>query len=265
MTRLVDLTRVLDPADLERMPAPVRAWSTNLVPSVDPIRPDGEGAHVMATIFGCEPSQLPDGEGWGDERFSGTTHLGTHVDAPLHYGSRCEGKPARTIGDIDIGELFVEGMVLDLRGHCEPDEGISTEALESARAGNGAPVPRDGAVLLRTGQEAFGIADGGFYRYPGMTRDGTLLLAEWGAKVLGTDALGWDRPFPVMARAFRESGDPGEIWDGHFAGRDREVFIVQQLSNLAALPTSGFEVAFFPLRLAGCSAAPARVVAFVRD
>jgi hypothetical protein len=44
---------------------------------------------------------------------------------------------------------------------------------------------------------------------------------------LGTDALGWDRPFGVMGRAFRETGDRGEIRDGHFAGRDREVFIVQ--------------------------------------
>jgi kynurenine formamidase len=96
-----------------------------------------------------------------------------------------------------------------------------------------------------------------------MTRAGTLFLAELGAKVLGTDALGWDRPFAVMRRAFRESGDPAQIWDGHFAGRDREVFIVQQLANLASLPPHGFKVGFFPLKLAHCSAAPARVVAFL--
>jgi kynurenine formamidase len=38
---------------------------------------------------------------------------------------------------------------------------------------------------------------------------------------------------------------------------------VQQLVGLAALPPSGFTVGFFPIKLAGCSAAPARVVAFV--
>jgi kynurenine formamidase len=81
--------------------------------------------------------------------------------------------------------------------------------------------------------------------------------------VLGTDAVGWDRPFLAMRQAFSATGDPGEIWDGHFAGREREVFIVQQLDNLAALPPSGFQVGFFPLRLAGYSAAPARVVALV--
>jgi len=84
-----------------------------------------------------------------------------------------------------------------------------------------------------------------------------------GAKVLGTDAVGWDRPFAVMRKAFHETGDATQIWDGHFAGREREVFIVQQLTNLESLPAHGFKVGFFPMKLAHCSAAPARVVAFL--
>lgn len=260
--KLVDLTRLLDAADLERLPERYRGWSGNLVPNVEPIRPWGEGAQVMCAIFGCERHQLPNGEGWGDERLRITTHTGTHVDAPLHYGSTSEGRPARTISDIALEELFVDAVVLDLRGS-PPSQGISVPALEAAIAAMGAPVPKGGAVLIRTGQEAFALSDDGFFRYPGMTREGTLFLAGLGAKVLGTDALGWDRPFPAMRRAFEATGDPAEIWDGHFAGREREVFIVQQLSNLAALPPSGFKVGFFPLRLHGCSAAPARVVAFV--
>jgi len=260
--RLVDLTRRLDPADLERIPETYRGWSRNLVPQVEPIHPWGEGARIMCGIFGCQQHQLPGGEGWGDERLSFTSHLGTHVDAPLHYGSTSEGAPARTISDIALEELYVDALVLDLRGSA-PGAGITVAALQSALAATGALVPSGGAVLIRTGQEAYDLSDPRFFNYPGMTRDGTLFLADLGAKVLGTDALGWDRPFPVMRAAFQASGDPGEIWDGHFAGRDREVLIVQQMANLAALPASGFRVGFFPLLLQGCSAAPARVVAFL--
>lgn len=263
MTRLVDLTRLLDPDDLERMQERTRGWATNIVPNIEPVRPAHEGAAVMAAIFGCEPGQLPDGEGWGDERLTATTHMGRHVDAPLHYGSQCEGRPARTIGDLSLDELFVEAIVLDLRDRCEPGKGIEVAALDAALSETGVEIPSAGAVLIRTGQERYTVADLEFFNYPGMTRAGTLWLAERGAKILGTDALGWDRPFHVMARAFRETGDPTEIWDGHFAGRDREVFIVQQMAHLDQLPSSGFRVGFFPLRLAGCSAAPARVVAFV--
>lgn len=51
--------------------------------------------------------------------------MGTHVDAPLHYGSMCEGKPARTISDISLDELYVDGLVLDVRGKVKGGEGIS--------------------------------------------------------------------------------------------------------------------------------------------
>jgi kynurenine formamidase len=261
--KLVDLTRRLDAADLERLPEAARAGASVLVPTIDPIRPKDRGADIMCALFGCTRDDLPDGEGWGDESLQCSTHLGTHVDAPLHYGSTCEGKPARTITDIDLSELHCEGVVLDLRERCTPGEGIPLDALRAALDEvGGAPGP-GAAALLRTNQERFELSDPAFFNYPGMTREGTLFLAESGFKVLGTDAVGWDRPFLAMRQAFAETGDKAEIWDGHFAGRDREVFIVQQLDNLKALPPRGFKVGFFPMKLAGCSAAPARVVAFV--
>ena len=39
-----------------------------------------------------------------------------------------------------------------------------------------------------------------WYAYPGMSRAGTLFLSGLGAKVLGTDAVGWDRPFADLTR-----------------------------------------------------------------
>lgn len=245
------------------MPEPARVAASVLVPKVAHVAPAEQGAEIMCAIFHCRREDLPDGEGWGDERLELSSHLGTHVDAPLHYGSTCEGRPARTIDEIELDELYCDGVVLDLRPYVEPGKGVAVEALRAAIEANGADIGPGTAVLLRTGQERYGLADPEFYAYPGMTRAGTLALAELGAKVLGTDAAGWDRPFLEMRRAFLASGDPSEIWDGHFAGREREVLIVQQLVNLAALPPAGFKVGFFPLKLARCSASPARVVAFV--
>ncbi len=109
--QLVDLTRKLDPNDIDLLPERLRRFSGNIVPEVHHVRPADEGAEVMCRIFGCTRDDLPDGEGWGDERLTITTHLGTHVDAPLHYGSTCEGRPARTIDQIGLDELFVECVV----------------------------------------------------------------------------------------------------------------------------------------------------------
>jgi kynurenine formamidase len=261
--QLIDLTRTLDSTDFDRLPEKVKPSASVLVPQVEYYKPAEKGADVMCELFACERKHLPDGEGWGEERLRINSHIGTHVDAPLHYGSTCEGKPARTIEAIALDELFCDALVLDLRGAAKPGEGFSVDALRRALAANGGTITRGCAVLLRTGQEAYGVRDEAWYDYPGMTREGTLFLAEAGAKVLGTDAVGWDRPFAVMRRAFRNTADPAQIWDGHFAGRTREVFIVQQLVNLQSLPANGFKVGFFPIKLAHCSAAPARVVAFI--
>ena len=263
---LIDLTRTLNPADRTRLPAAVAPLARVLVPEIIYVHPAEEGRHEFAAALQCSVADLPDGEGWGAEMLSGfSSHLGTHVDAPLHYGSTCEGRPARTITDIALDELYCDAIVLDLRGRCDPAEPITVDALADAYAATGATASAGCAMLLRTGQECFDLADEGFYTYPGMSRASTLYLAELGAKVLGTDAAGWDLPFPVMAEAFRASGDRSVLWDGHRAGREREVFIVQQLTNLALLPASGFKVGFFPIKLASASAAPARVVAFLDD
>jgi kynurenine formamidase len=113
------------------------------------------------------------------------------------------------------------------------------------------------------GQERYTMTDPEYFMQPGMSRASTLHLTSHGATILGTDAVGWDLPFGVMARKFKETGDKSVLWDGHKAIVEKEAFIVQQMTNLGALPLSGFMVGFFPMKLARCSAAPARVVAFV--
>lgn len=261
--KLVDLTRPLDAADMDRLPPFMKGRHGVIVPEIEFHHPAGKGADAVCAVFGCTREDLPDGEGWGAESLHFNSHIGTHVDAPLHYGSKCEGKPARTISDIALDELFVDGFVLDLRDKAAPGEAIAVDVLKTAIQENGAEITRGAAVMLRTGQERFEVSDAGFYAYPGMSREGTLYLASTGAKILGTDALGWDRPFPVIRRTFQETKDRSTIWDGHFAGRDKEVFIVQQMYGLEQLPPHGFKVGFFPMRLVKCSAAPARVVAFL--
>jgi kynurenine formamidase len=263
---IIDLTRTLDPHDAERLPPGFEAAAAVLFPVIEYVSPADRGRDEMCAIFGCTPDDLPGGEGWGNEHITrGGSHLGTHVDAPLHYGSTCEGRPARTITDLTLDELVRPGVVLDLRDSAVPGEAIPVAALDAALMRLGGDLPPMPAILLRTGQEAYDVDDPRFFEYPGMSREGTLRLATTGAKVLGTDALGWDRPFGAMVRDFRATGERRHLWDGHFAGREREVFIVQQLTNLAALPPAGFEVGCFPIKLARASAAPARVVAFVSD
>jgi kynurenine formamidase len=264
MPQLIDLTRPIDTKNRDLVAPELRPLANVFGPKIQFNRPEEIGRERMCAIFGCSGEDLPDGEGWGEEVLSDmNTHCSTHVDAPYHSGNTIEGKPARKIHEIDVQELFCPGMVLDMQPYAKPGEAFTIEELQAAIDTVGRPIEDGDAVMLRTGQERYTMQDPEFWTYPGMSRDGTVFLTGQGARVLGTDAPGWDRPFPVMKRRFEETGDGKVIWDGHFAVREKEAFIVQQLDNLAALPPTGYMVAFFPIRLVGTSAAPARVVAFL--
>ena len=88
-------------------------------------------------------------------------------------------------------------------------------------------------------------------------------LYEQGVRVMGIDAWGWDAPLYMQAERAKESGEKGVFWAAHQV--DLPYSQIERLFNLGALPPEGFQVACFPLRIVGASAAPARVVAIVDD
>lgn len=265
MTRLIDLTKTLDSDDRAKLPPHLASVAAVVAPAIEYLHPAGQkGRDEFCRYLGCHHGDLVDGEGWGNEVLTDlSSHCGTHVDAPLHSGSRIAGAPARTITDIALDELYRPGLVLDVRPWAKSAEEITVEMLDAALAATGCRIDTGNAVLIRTGQERYSMTDPEYYMQPGMSRASTLHLTNQGATILGTDAAGWDLPFGVMARKFKETGDNSVLWDGHKAIVQKEAFIVQQMTNLGALPLSGFMVGFFPIKLARCSAAPARVVAFV--
>ncbi|WP_329395604.1 cyclase family protein [Streptomyces melanogenes] len=266
MSRIVDLTSPLDPHDLDLVPPDMPDLALVIAPKIDYHTHDAWGREFMVASFGCDPDDLPAREGpAGEVMHEISTHCGTHVDAPLHSGRLCEGRPSRTISDISLDELYRPGMVLDVRPWAKPGEAIPVEALEQAVKANGRDIQDGDAILIRTGQERYRLGEPEYFDYPGMSGAGTRYLTGRGATILGTDAIGWDRPIPRMRRAFQETGDAGHIWDGHYAIQDKEALIVQQLVNLGALPPTGFMVGFFPLKLTGTSASPTRAVAFLPE
>jgi kynurenine formamidase len=262
MTRLIDLTRSLGNVDKAEFPPQILPLLRILAPRIQ-YTDHQMGANVMKLLFNCTPEDLPAGEGWAEEDISMSSHLGTHVDAPWHYGSTCEGKTARTIDQIALDELYCPAVVLDMTDKKGTGAAITVDDLKKRLGIVNYQIQPGDAVLIRTDHDKYALNDPVRYNYPGMTRESTLWLAEQGATIGGTDATGWDRPFHVMIENFQRTKDKNFVWDAHFACRDKELIVVQQLANLDQLPPHGFRVGFFPLKLEKCSSAPARVVAFV--
>jgi kynurenine formamidase len=262
MTKLVDLTRPLKMLDKEKFPQVLSPLYRIISPEIEFVG-HAQGAKIMGQFFGCTEKDLPEGEGWAEDNLSISSHLGTHVDAPWHYGSKCGGAPAKTIEQIPLEDLYCDAVVLNMTAKKLTGQAITIEDLQRALDVVSYEIKDGDAVLIRTDHDKFDLLDPARYAYPGMTRESTLWLIEQGAKIGGTDGFGWDRPFTVMLQDFQATKDKYKIWDAHYAARESEFYIVQQLANLDKLPPHGFKVAFFPIPFVGASAAQTRAVAFV--
>jgi len=226
-------------------------------------------APAMAEYMGVRVDQLPGGEYAAVERVNISTHNGTHLDAPYHFHPTMDHalgapKPAATIDQIPLEWCFQPGVKLDFRHF--PDGYVATAAdveQELARIGHTLSPLEIVVVNTRAGAR-YGqpdYVDSGC----GMGRDATLYLTERGIRVTGIDGWSWDAPFSFTAQRYAQDHDPTIIWEGHKAGRDIGYCHLEKLHNLETLPSAGFTVACFPVKVKGGSAGWTRAVAILDD
>ena len=210
-----------------------------------------------------KPSDLPDEEFLSLEMVYCSVHTGTHVDAPFHFGTRCEGKESKKIDDLPLDWFYGDGVVLDLT-HKKAAEAITRKDLETSLDKIGYRLKPKDIVLLHTGADKhFGDKDY-MTKFCGVSAEAIEWLLDQGIKVMGIDTLGFDRPYPAMLKDFLLKKDKTVLWPAHFYGRNREYAHIERLANLDKLPKPfGFKVACFPVRIKDAGASFARVVAMI--
>jgi kynurenine formamidase len=222
-------------------------------------------AKLLVRALGLPFKLFPrDFNGWADDTVKMGVHATTHIDAPWHYGPRSGGAPAATIDQIPLDKCIGPGVVLDLT-HKADDDPITPADMEAALAVSGATLDGRTIVLIRTGRDRL-MGTAAFWKTgTGMSAAATEWLLDRGVTVMGIDQWGWDLPFRAQIARSRATGNSELFWEAHRVGQRRPYWHMEQLTNLESLPPHGFEVAVFPLKITGASAAPARVVAFLRD
>lgn len=187
-------------------------------------------------------------------------HVGTHLDAPVHWVT---GREGIDVSQIPARQLVAPAVVIDDSAAVaeDPDHLLETADVRAWEEEHGA-LPDGGWLLYRTGwdarshdQESFLNADDAGSHTPGISSACARWLAEEtqlvgvGVETVGTDAgaaPGFDPPFPCHAFLLG-------------AGR----YGLTQLQNLASLPPTGAVVLAAPLPIETGSGSPARVLALV--
>jgi kynurenine formamidase len=179
-------------------------------------------------------------EGLRNTVMRSSLHTGTHIDAPSHLVA-----DGASIDQIPIERFWRPAVRLDL-GETDAQARIDLARLDAA---GWSPARVSEAILLL----ATGWTDRSwqskrlFEDMPVLAEDAAVAIAAARPSALGLDFAIDDRP----------------PWRNHAALLGAEVALIENLMGLRALPQEGFEVIAFPQRLAGESAAPARVVASI--
>ncbi len=255
--RFVDLSVPLQNAPMEGNPAVIQYISHQ------------ELGRTRTKVYRFpDTSYFPDNMHCATENITSiSTHSGTHLDSPYHYGPECEGAPSKTIDLVPLEWCYGDGVVLDFhdapRGH-----NITVEEVQARVKGLGekgyALKPMD-IVLIRTDHTTKNFYTPDFEQtHPGMSVDATEWLIDQGIKVMGIDAWGFDMPTGKMAELRRE-GNTKDFFGSHFLGRRREYIHAEKLVNLDQLPEFGFTVSMFPIKIERASGSWIRAVAIVEE
>lgn len=224
------------------------------------------GAARLAKLAGVQASDFPNGMALGTDRITGSSHSGTHIDAPWHYAPECEGKPARTVDEVPLEWCMGPGVVLDMR-HKNPGDEITIDDLKQALAKIHYTLKPMDIVLLQTGCDAYWGTDTKTYlaMQSGLGVKGLDWLLDQGIKCIGIDAWTLDRPVSAMAEEFRRTGDGSVLWATHLHGRQREYLQIEKLGNLDAIPATGALISALPVKLKGATAGWCRAVAMIEE
>ena len=191
-------------------------------------------------------------------RYRAAEHGGTHLDAPVHFA-----KGRRSVDQIPLEQLMGSGLLIDVTRQCaaNPDYLVSVTDLQNWEKQYGR-IPVGSIVLLRTG---FGKYYPDLKKYLGTDERGAGAVPKLHFPGLDPAAARW----LTQNRTIKAIGldtasiDHGQstLFESHRILFDKNIPAFENVANLDQLPIRGFSVIALPMKIAGGSGGPLRIIA----
>ncbi len=197
---------------------------------------------------------------WKHHNIHTGEHIGTHIDAPIHWISGREGKD---VSQLDPGRLVGPAVVLDFseQAAADPNFLIDVAHLVTWQQEHGS-FPANAWLLFRTGwdrydhdQQAFLNLDDNGSNTPGFTVE----CAKWIAEELDISGIG-------VETVGIDAGNAGALnppFPMHYFLLGADKYGITSLKNLDKLPQHGAMIVVAPLPIVGGTGAPTRVLAMI--
>ena len=193
-------------------------------------------------------------------RFSSEEHVGTHLDAPIHFYEN-----RNRAHEVPLQQLIGEAVVVDVSRQVEQDRDyrIPVEDIENWEAENG-QIPDGSILLFRTGwgqywpdaEQYMGTAETGEealadLSFPGIHHE----TAEWLVTNRDINAVGLDTPSLDYGQS--------EEFKSHVILHEQNIPGFENIANLEKLPETGANVVALPMKIEDGSGGPLRIVAML--
>ncbi len=188
---------------------------------------------TVSPIF--EQGNTIEKDGFAELNMTMCTHTGTHMDAPAHIIPN-----AKSLNDFTLDKFIGSGIVVD----CSGKESISLEFLKLIEG----KIEQTDYILFYTGWHKKWNTPNYFDEFPSLTQKAVEWLLKFKLKALGFDTISVDKLTDVKL-------------PNHHLLLQREILIIENMTNLDKLIGNFFELNCIPLKIENSDGSPIRAFA----
>ena len=178
-------------------------------------------------------------DGYDSEMIFTSTHIGTHIDAPIHFNPSGESTEK-----ISLKKTVILDNAKVLKIIKDDDENIDVNEIKEYN------IKKNDTILIYTGWSSNRFKDKYFKKNPGLSKLAAEHLIDVGINLVGIDSPNID---PAFDKKF----------NSHKIFSSKNIPIIENLINLDKINKDNFIFIALPLKLKNCSGSPIRAIALI--